>query len=84
MILKAYVIAAYFFLIGYHVRVRSERLGKKISCVYVHLGVHPHLAIEPVTIALHHRVIDVLSFSDSHYTKIIPAIRGAHMEVDAA
>lgn len=82
MILKAYVIAAYFFLIGYHVRIQRERLGKKISCVYVHLGMYPR--IEPVTIALHQRAIDVLCLHDSHFTKILPAIRNAHLEVDAA
>lgn len=80
MTMKAYLIAAYFFLIGYHVRIHRERLGKKISCVYVHLGMYP--CVEPVTIALSHCAIDVLSLQDTHYTKIIPAIRGAHLEVD--
>jgi hypothetical protein len=82
MIIKAYLIAAYFFLIGYHVRVRRERIGKKTSCVYVHLGAHP--CVEPVTLALHHSDIEVRSIEDAHYSKMIPAIRGAHLEIDAA
>lgn len=82
MILKAYVIAAYFILIGYHVRIRRERLEKKLSRVYVHLGMHA--CVEPVTVAVQRNSIDVLSLHDTAYTRIIPAIRGAQMEVDAA
>jgi hypothetical protein len=81
MILKAYLIAAYFLLIGYHVRVRREMLGNKIHRVYVHLGTCP--VTEPVTVSIERRTIDVLSLVDHSYTKIIPAIHGAHMEVDA-
>lgn len=80
MIMKAYLIAAYFLLIGYHVRIRRERLGNKTLCVYVHLGAHP--VVEPVTLALHHNDIEVRSLQDSTYTKVISAIRGAHLEID--
>lgn len=82
MIIKAYLIATYFLLIGYHVRIRSERLGNKINRVYVHLGTCPR--IEPVTVSVAREAIDVLSVEDHRYTKIFPAIYGAHLEVDAA
>lgn len=81
MILKAYLIAAYFLLIGYHVRVERERLGKKTDRVYVHLGTMS--CVEPVSVLVQRKAIDVLSETEQHFTRIIPAIHGAHMEIDA-
>lgn len=64
MKLRAYWLALFFMLMGYHVRVGFDRIDGRTMKIYIHLGT---LGIEPVSVVVRQNGYTVVSYKEINF-----------------